>query len=401
VARTRKALGWPHEAFVIRPDVAEEWNGRRQGAALEADWQRRFEAYRAAHPELAAEFLRRVWCELPNDFATTAPELIAATAAKGETIATRKASQNALAALAKALPELIGGSADLAASNLTTHPLSKPITRDPAGNMIFFGVREFGMAAIASGLALHGGFLPFAATFLVFSDYARNAIRMSALMRQRVVYVLTHDSIGLGEDGPTHQPIEHVESLRLIPNLDVWRPCDAVETAVAWSAAVKRSDGPTALALSRQALPHQPRSDAQVEAIGRGGYVLVEPDQKPAAIIIATGSEVKLACAAAGQLAGEGISVRVVSMPCVDVFERQDADWQERVLPPDLPVVTVEAGATRGWWRYAGRSGTVIGIDRFGESAPEKDLFAYFGFTPERVAQAVRAAVGRRHLQPA
>jgi transketolase len=401
VARTREALEWPHEPFVIPPDVAEAWNGWRQGAALEADWQHHLKAYRAAYPELGAEFLRRVWGELPNDFAAAAAELIGATAAKAEAIATRKAGQNALAALAKALPELIGGSADLAASNLTTHPLSKPITRDPAGNMIFFGVREFGMAGIANGLALHGGFLPFAATFLVFSDYARNAIRMSALMRRRVVYVLTHDSIGLGEDGPTHQPIEHVESLRLIPNLDVWRPCDAVETAVAWTAAVARSDGPSALALSRQALPHQKRTAKQIEAIARGGYVLVEPDAPPAAVIIATGSEVKLACAAAALLAAEQIPVRVVSMPCVDVFERQDPQWRDGVLPPDLPVVTVEAGATRGWWRYAGRAGAVIGLDRFGESAPAKDLFAYFGFTPERVAEAVRAAVGRRHLLPA
>jgi transketolase len=401
VARSREALGWPHEPFVIPPEVAEAWNGWRRGEALETDWQRSFEAYRAAHPDLAAEFLRRISCELPHDFPRLAGDLVAKTDAKGETIATRKASQNALAALAKVLPELIGGSADLAGSNLTMHPLSKPITRDPAGNTIFFGVREFGMAAISNGLALHGGFLPFDATFLVFSDYARNAIRMSALMRQRVAYVLTHDSIGLGEDGPTHQPIEHVESLRLIPNLDVWRPCDAVETAAAWTGAVARADGPCALALSRQALPHQPRTADQIEAIARGGYVLVEPDRAPAAIIIATGSEVALACAAANQLAAEDIPVRVVSMPCVDVFERQDADWQATLLPSDLPVVTVEAGATRGWWRYAGRNGAVVGIDRFGESAPAKDLFAYFGFTPERVAEAVRAAVGRRQLQPA
>ena len=260
IARTREVIDWPHEPFVIPPEVAEAWNGWRQGAALEADWQRRFEAYRAAHPELAAEFLRRVWAELPNDFAAAAADLVAKTDAKAETIATRKASQNALAALSEALPELFGGSADLSHSNLTNHPLTKPITRDPAGNTVFFGVREFGMAAIANGMAVHGGFLPYAATFLVFSDYARNALRMSALMRQRVVYVLTHDSIGLGEDGPTHQPVEHVESLRLIPNLDVWRPCDAVETAVAWTQAVARHDGPSVLALSRQSLPHQPRT---------------------------------------------------------------------------------------------------------------------------------------------
>jgi transketolase len=400
VARTREALDWQYPPFVVPPDVAAEWDATQQGEALEADWQKRFEAYRLAYPELAAEFLRRVWGDLPSDFATTAAELVAATAAEGSSIASRKASQNALGQLAKALPELIGGSADLTHSNLTNHPLTKPITRDPAGNTILFGVREFGMAAIANGLALHGGFLPYVATFLVFSDYARNAIRMSALMRQRVVYVLTHDSIGLGEDGPTHQPIEHVESLRLIPNLDVWRPCDAVETAVAWTQAVMRSDGPSALALSRQTLPHQPRSDEQIEAIAHGGYVLIEPDKAPAAVIIATGSEVKLARAAAELLAGEGIPVRVVSMPCVDVFERQPAEWQASVLPANLPVVTVEAGATRGWRGYAGRSGAVIGIDRFGESAPEKDLFALFGFTPERVADAVRAAVGRCHAVP-
>ena len=400
VARTRAVLGWPHAPFVIPPETAELWNGWRQGAALEADWQRRFEAYRAAYPELAAEFLRRVWSDLPNDFARVAGELASGTAAKAESIATRKASQNALAALSQALPELFGGSADLSHSNLTNHPLTKPITRDPAGNTVFFGVREFGMVAIANGIALHGGFLPYVATFLVFSDYARNAIRMSALMRQRVVYVLTHDSIGLGEDGPTHQPIEHVESLRLIPNLDVWRPCDAVETAVAWTAAVERSDGPSALALSRQALPHQPRDPVQIAAIARGGYVLAEPNAAPAAIILATGSEVKLAQDAAKLLAAEDIPVRVVSLPCVELFERQEATWQNRVLPPHLPVIAVEAGATRGWYRYVGRNGAVIGIDRFGESAPDKDLFNYFGFTPARVAEAVRAAVGRRALAP-
>jgi transketolase len=398
IARTREVLGWPHEPFVIPPDVAEAWNGWRQGAALEADWQRRFDGYRAEHAELAGEFLRRVWGELPNDFAGYAAELVAKTDAKAESIATRKASQNALAALSQALPELFGGSADLSHSNLTNHPLTKPITRDAAGNTVFFGVREFGMAAISNGLALHGGFLPYAATFLVFSDYARNALRMSALMRQRVVYVMTHDSIGLGEDGPTHQPIEHVESLRLIPNLDVWRPCDAVETAVAWTQSVARNDGPSVLALSRQGLPHQPRNAAQRDEIARGGYVLVEPREAPAAVIVATGSEVTLARQAAEQLAAEGIAVRVVSIPCVDLFERQDAAWKNQVLPPHLPVIAVEAGVTRGWYRYAGRDGAVIGLDRFGESAPAKDLFKYFGFTPERVAEAVRAAVGQRTL---
>jgi len=252
------------------------------------------------------------------------------------------------------------------------------------------------MTAIANGIALHGGFIPYVATFLMFSDYARSAVRMSALMRQRVVHVFTHDSIGLGEDGPTHQPVEHIESLRLVPNLDVWRPCDAVETAAAWRSAVERTDGPTALALSRQALPHQPRTPEQIDAIRRGGYVLIEPTMPPAAIIIATGSEVQLARAAASLLASDGMHVRVVSMPCVEAFERQDAGWRRAVLPPHLPVVAVEAGATRGWWRYAGRSGAVIGIDRFGESAPAPELFAYFGFTPQRVAEAVRSVIAGR-----
>jgi transketolase len=396
IARVRAELAWPHAPFEVPRAVAEAWDARRQGAAAEADWNRRFERYRAAYPELAAEFLRRTRGELPAGFARTVDEFVAAVAAKGETLASRKASQNTLAAFARDLPELFGGSADLAQSNLTMHPLSRPITREQAGNTIFYGVREFGMTAIGNGIALHGGFLPYVATFLVFTDYARNAIRMSALMRRRVVHVLTHDSIGLGEDGPTHQPVEHIESLRLIANLDVWRPCDAVETAVAWSAAVTRTDGPTALVLSRQSVPHQTRTGAQVAAIRRGAYVLIEPQSPPVAIIIATGSEVELARGAAAILGDEGIPVRVVSMPCVEVFERQDADWRRDVLPAHLPVTVVEAGATRGWWSYAGRDGVVIGIDRFGESAPAADLFAYFGFTPERIAAAVRPVIARR-----
>ncbi len=400
VARVRAELDWPYAPFEIPDAVAEAWDARRQGAAIEADWSHRFERYQAAYPDLAAEFTRRVSGDLPVDFAAAADAFVTAVAAKGEALATRKASQNALAAFARELPELFGGSADLAHSNLTTHPLTRPITRDPAGNTIFYGVREFGMTAIANGIAVHGGFLPYVATFLVFSDYARNGIRMSALMRQRIVHVFTHDSIGLGEDGPTHQPVEHVESLRLIPNLEVWRPCDAVETAAAWRDAVTRTDGPTALALSRQALPHQPRTPEQIGAIRRGGYVLIEPATAPAAIIIATGSEVQLARAAAALLAAEGVPVRVVSMPCVEAFERQDAAWRDAVLPPHVPVVAVEAGATRGWGRYAGRSGAVIGIDRFGESAPAPDLFAYFGFTPERVAETVRSIVARGSSLP-
>ncbi len=396
IARVRAELEWPHAPFDIPQPVAEAWNARRQGERLEADWNRRFGQYRTAHPDLAAEFLRRVRNELPAGFAKAAEWLIAETATKGETLATRKAGQNVLAAFARQIPELFGGSADLAHSNLTIHPLTQPITRDPAGNTIFYGVREFGMTAIANGIALHGGFLPYVATFLVFSDYARNAIRMSALMRQRVIHVLTHDSIGLGEDGPTHQPVEHVESLRLIPNLDVWRPCDAVETAVAWSAAVARSEGPTALVLSRQSLAHQARSEDQTAAIRRGGYVLFEPERAPVAVIVATGSEVQLARSAVAMLVGNGWALRVVSMPCVEAFERQDVSYRGSVLPPHLPVVAVEAGATRGWWRYAGRDGAVIGIDRFGESAPASDLFNFFGFTPERVAEAVRAVVASR-----
>ena len=394
-ARVRAALDWPYPPFEIPDAIAAAWDGRRQGSAWEADWTDRFERYRAAHPDLADEFSRRVRGDLPAGFSVAADAFVAAVAAKGDTLATRKASQNALAAFAGELPELFGGSADLAHSNLTTHPLSQPITRNPAGNSVFYGVREFGMTAIANGIALHGGFLPYVATFLVFSDYARNAIRMSALMRQRVVHVFTHDSIGLGEDGPTHQPVEHVESLRLIPNLEVWRPCDAVETAVAWRAALARKDGPTALVLSRQALAHQQRTPEQIDAIRRGGYVLIEPATPPRAIVIATGSEVELGRAAVSLLDAEGLPVRVVSMPSVELFERQGDDWRHCVLPPHLPTVVVEAGATRGWKGYAGCGGIAIGIDRFGESAPAPALFAYFGFTPERVADAVRNAITR------
>jgi transketolase len=397
VARARETMMWPHAPFEIPPQVRDAWDARRHGAEREADWQHRFARYRAAYPDLAAEFTRRMCGELPADFPPIAAQLIATAASKGETIATRKASQNALAMLALGLPEFLGGSADLAHSNLTTHPHSWPITRHAAGNAIFYGVREFGMTAIANGVALHGGFLPYVATFLVFSDYARNAIRMSALMRKRVVHILTHDSIGLGEDGPTHQPIEHVESLRLIPGLDVWRPCDAVETAIAWVAAIARNDGPTALILSRQSLPHQPRMTDEIDMIRRGGYVLHEPSEPPVAIIIATGSEIGLARSAAAALAQDGLPVRVVSMPCVDLFERQDDAWRHAVLPPELPTIVVEAGATRGWWRYAGRTGAVIGLDRFGESAPEKDLFAHFGFTAQRIAETVRAIIARRN----
>ena len=395
VARAKAAMKWTHAPFEVPRDVAAAWDARQQGAAREAEWRKAFDQYKADFPELAAEFLRRVGGELPEGFPARAAHVIETTAARRENIASRKASQNALSAFASDLPEFLGGSADLTHSNLTNHPLTSPITRDPMGNTIFFGVREFGMTAIANGIALHGGFLPYVATFLVFSDYARNAIRMSALMKQRVISILTHDSIGLGEDGPTHQPVEHVESLRLIPNVDVWRPCDAVETAAAWAASIERVQGPSALILSRQALPHQDRALEQIAAIRRGGYVLAEPDGKPNVIILSTGSEIALARAAAAELAGDGIATRIVSMPCVEAFERQDAAWREAVLPNDLPVVVVEAGATRGWWRYAGSRGAVIGIDRFGESAPDKDLFPYFGLTAKRVAEAARTVLGR------
>ncbi len=395
VARAKAAMKWTHAPFEVPREVAAAWDARQQGAAREAEWRKAFDQYKADFPELAAEFLRRVGGELPEGFPARAAHVIETTAARRENIASRKASQNALSAFASDLPEFLGGSADLTHSNLTNHPLTSPITRDPMGNTIFFGVREFGMTAIANGIALHGGFLPYVATFLVFSDYARNAIRMSALMKQRVISILTHDSIGLGEDGPTHQPVEHVESLRLIPNVDVWRPCDAVETAAAWAASIERVQGPSALILSRQALPHQDRAPEQIAAIRRGGYVLAEPDGKPNVIILSTGSEIALARAAAAELAGDGIATRIVSMPCVEAFERQDAAWREAVLPNDLPVVVVEAGATRGWWRYAGSRGAVIGIDRFGESAPDKDLFPYFGLTAKRVAEAARTVLGR------
>ncbi|HEU4627580.1 MAG TPA: transketolase [Steroidobacteraceae bacterium] len=393
VERAREALGWRHGAFEIPSSVYEIWNARERGARLEAEWQALLSSYRQVYPELAAELDRRLSGRLPTDFAQLARDAAAATAAKSDVIATRKASQNALATFAKHLPELIGGSADLTHSNLTSHPGSVPVTRDPTGNQVYFGVREFGMIAIANGIALHEGFVPYVATFLTFSDYARNAIRMSALMGLRVISVFTHDSIGLGEDGPTHQPIEHAESLRLIPNLDVWRPADATETCVAWAEALKRSDGPSALLLSRQGLPQQSRSPEQRDAIARGGYVLHTGSANPDAVIVATGSEVQLAMGAARRLAEERIAARVVSMPCVEVFERQPLRWRESVIPRGVPVVTVEAGATRGWWKYAGHGGAVIGIDRFGESAPDRDLWTYFELTVDRVARTVHELV--------
>ena len=395
VARTREALGWNCAPFEIPRDVYRAWDARETGARREAEWQSQVSRYRVAHPELASELDRRLSGEPPDAFAAIADEAIAAAGAKRDSVATRKSGQAALALFAQSLPELFGGSADLMHSNLVAHPGSRAVTQDAAGNYVHFGVREFGMTAIANGIALHRGFVPYVATFLTFSDYARNAIRMSALMGLRVIHVYTHDSIGLGEDGPTHQPIEHAESLRLIPNLDVWRPADSAETVVAWASALTRESGPSALLLSRQALPAQSRTQRQLESIARGGYVLRECAGAAYATIIATGSEVQLAMRAAEALAAERINVRVVSMPCIEAFERQPREWRDAVLPPNAPVVTVEAGATRGWWKYAGRRGAVIGIDRFGESAPDADLWAHFDFTPARVVAAVRQAASR------
>ena len=402
IAATRAALGWTAAPFEIPQDIRDAWDSRQAGAEAQSAWQTGFDAYAAQYPAEAAEFTRRMKGELPADFAEKIQAFIQATNDKAETVATRKASQFAIAALAEALPELLGGSADLTGSNYTDWKGVAPVRAGEQGiqfgRHINYGVREFGMSAIMNGIALHGGYLPFGGTFLTFSDYSRNAIRMAALMKQRVVHVFTHDSIGLGEDGPTHQSIEHASSLRLIPNLSVWRPCDTAETAVAWAAAVSRpasigmdvhDGGPTALLLSRQNLPFVPRDADTQKAIVRGGYVLRDAEGARA-VIIATGSEVAIALAAQEQLAAEGIAVRVVSMPCTDVFDRQDAEWKRSVLPPELPRVAVEAGTTALWHKYVGLDGAVVGIDRYGESAPAGALFKFFGLTAENVAGTVK-----------
>ncbi len=388
VEAARRVIGWSHPPFEVPSEVYAAWNACEAGAAREAEWNAKFAAYRAAYPELAVDFARRMAGDLPTDWAAQRDAAIARIIEKAETIATRKASQNTIEAFAPKLPELIGGSADLAGSNLTIWSGSKSITRDQGGNYIHYGVREFGMTAIANGLGLHGGLIPYTATFLVFSDYARNAIRMAALMKQRQIMVYTHDSIGLGEDGPTHQPVEHVASLRLIPNLDVWRPCDTTETAVAWAYAIERRDGPSLLALSRQNLAFVPRSAAQLATIRRGGYVIADA-ANARAIIIATGSEIGLALQAQKLLADANIAVRVVSMPCTNIFDRQDADYKSSVLPEGIPKVAVEAGVTAIWYRYVGTQGKVLGLDHFGESAPAGELFEHFGFTPDCVKKAV------------
>ncbi len=392
VAATRAALGWPHPPFDVPDALRAAWDARAAGELAEAAWQAKFAAYRARHPELAAEFERTRAGGLPADWPDIRAGLLAAAAAKEGGIATRKSSQNCLDFLVDRVPELLGGSADLTASNLTAGRGSRALHAGGEGvpNYISYGVREFGMTAIMNGVALHGGLIPYGGTFAVFSDYARNGIRMSALMRQRVIHVLTHDSIGLGEDGPTHQPVEHASSLRIIPGLEVWRPCDERETAVAWIAALERRDGPSALLLSRQNLPQYaaPAADA-----ARGGYVLAEADGEPQAAILATGSEVAIAMAARAELQAAGIAVRVVSMPCTRRFDAQPADWKRSVLPPGLPRVAIEAGQTDFWHKYVGAEGIVLGIDTFGESAPAGALYEHFGLTAGALADAVRTAL--------
>ena len=393
IKAARENLGWNHAPFEIPEDIYAGWGAKAKGNEAEQAWNAKFAAYREAHPELAAEFERRMAGELPADWTQQAAKFIAAVNDKAETIASRKASQNALNGYGPLLPEFLGGSADLAGSNLTIWSGSKGISNTVSdGNYVYYGVREFGMSAIMNGIALHGGFIPYGATFLMFSEYARNALRMAALMKVPSIFVYTHDSIGLGEDGPTHQPIEQTATLRMIPNMSVWRPCDAVESAVAWKAAIERKSGPSSLIFSRQNLPHQNRTAEQLAAIERGGYVLKDCDGTPDAIIIATGSEVALAMGAAEQLSGK--KVRVVSMPCTDVFDAQDDAYRESVLPSAVSArVAVEAGVTDYWLKYVGLSGKVIGINRFGESAPAGELFKHFGFTVENVVAAVEAVV--------
>ncbi len=392
IAAARQALGWESAPFEIPAPIAAGWDGRERGEVAEDSWNDEFAAYASEYPQLAEELSRRMAGALPSNWSEMADKAIAEIHAAGETVATRKASLIALNAFAPALPEMAGGSADLTGSNLTKHNGSVPISADDAsGNYIWFGVREFGMTAICNGMRLHGGFLPYCGTFLTFSDYARNALRMAALMRIQNVLVYTHDSIGLGEDGPTHQPVEHTASLRLMPNMSVWRPCDTVETAVAWRHAIERQDGPTSLVLTRQGLAFQSRSDEQIAAIARGAYVLKDCDGTPDVVLIATGSEVAISVAAAEQLAAEGIKARVVSMPCTDVFDAQDSAYKDAVLPPKVSArVAVEAGVTETWWRYVGPAGRVIGLDRFGESAPANQLFEHFGFSADNIVAVAK-----------
>jgi transketolase len=392
VAASRKTLAWDWPPFEVPRDILAAWDAREKGAVAEGAWNRLFAAYQKAHPDLARELQRRMQRKLPPDWKIVAEAAIREIDTAGATMATRKASLVSLNAFAPALPELVGGSADLTGSNLTRHDGSTDISGDDAsGNYIYFGVREFGMSAICNGLGLHGGIIPYSGTFLTFSDYARNALRMAALMKLQNIFVYTHDSIGLGEDGPTHQPVEHIASLRIMPNMRVWRPCDSVETAVAWRDAIERSNGPTSLVLTRQNVPHQARSEQQVTDIRRGGYVLRDCSGQPQLLLIATGSEVALAIDAANRLASEGVAVRVVSLPCTDLFDAQPDDYRQRVLPREVSArVVIEAGVSACWWRFAGPQGRVIGLDRFGESAPAEQLFEHFGFSAASVVNVAR-----------
>ena len=392
---TREALGWSHAPFVVPEEIYAHWDARESGAQAEASWNGALEGYRSAYPELADEFERRMRGELPDEFMKGVDDFIAQCVANESDVASRKASQQAIAALAPTLPELLGGSADLAGSNLTLWPEAKGAdASDAEGNYIYYGVREFAMAAMMNGIALHGGFIPFGGTFLIFMEYARNAVRMAALMRQRAIYVFTHDSVGLGEDGPTHQPVEQLASMRSTPNLDTWRPCDAVESAIAWKQAIVRQDGPSALVFSRQTLPHQVGAAERVSDVARGAYVLREEQGGLEAIVIATGSEVALAIDAAEKLSAAGRGVRVVSMPCADVFERQDAVYRETVLPSHiLARVAVEASHMDWWYKYVGLDGRVVGMSSFGESAPGPQLMKEFGFTVENVVDAIEDVI--------
>jgi transketolase len=394
IAATRANIGWNHAPFEIPQEVYAGWDARTKGADLEKMWDGKFTAYAKAYPKEAAEFTRRMKGELPANWNDHVATFLAKVNEKGETIATRKASQNSIEGLAPALPELLGGSADLASSNLTLWSGSRGVSREHGGNYVYYGVREFGMSAMMNGMALHGGVIPYGATFLMFSEYARNALRMAALMKIRTLFVFTHDSIGLGEDGPTHQAVEQTATLRLIPNMDVWRPCDTVESAVSWARAIERKDGPSTLIFSRQNLPFQKRDAAQIANISKGGYVLSEAaGGKPAVVIIATGSEIGLAVDAQKALAAKGVAARVVSMPSTNVFDRQSQAYKDSVLPKGIKRVAVEAGVTDGWMKYVGLEGAVVGINTFGESAPAPELFKHFGFTVENVVKTVEGVL--------
>ncbi len=393
IAAARERMGWPHAPFEIPVDVAAAWDARVRGRRAESEWEELMTAYRRRHPELAVELERRLRGDLPSGFEPASAALVSEGAARGETIASRKASQNAIQSFSALLPELVGGSADLAPSNLTQWKGCRAVTATEHGNYLHYGVREFGMAAILNGLVLHGGVRPFAGTFLMFSEYARNALRMAALMKIAPIYVFTHDSIGLGEDGPTHQPVEQTGTLRMIPNFDLWRPCDAVETMVAWQQAVLSRDHPTALVLSRQNLPHQPRDAGGLADMARGGYVLRRERSSLRVVLIGTGSEVTLACEAAEQLEALGHGVRVVSMPSVFAFDRQTRDYIDAVLPVGVPRVAVEAGHPEGWYRFVGLEGAVVGIQTFGESAPAPELYEHFGITASAVKDAALAVI--------